>query len=115
MKTSENIWQDGFPSNIIVCDKDGVIIYMNKQAQKAYAKDGGAKLIGKNLIDCHPEPSKTKVKELLQSGKPNSYTIEKNAIKKFIHQSPWFIDGELKGLVEFSIEIPFDMPHFKRS
>jgi len=115
MKKSTYTWQDEFPSNIIVCDKDGVILYMNKQAQKAYKKDGGAKLIGKNLLDCHPEPAKTKLKKLLHSGKTNSYTIEKNGIKKFIHQSPWFENGKLKGLVEFGIEIPFDMLHFKRS
>ena len=69
MKPSVYKWQDGFPSNIIVCDKDGEILYMNKQAQKAYAKDGGAKLIGKNLLDCHPEPAKTKLKKMLLRGK----------------------------------------------
>jgi len=115
MKTSENIWQKEFPSAITVCDKNGKIIYMNKKAQKTFEKDGGEKLIGTNLLDCHPEPSKTKLKKMLQEGKVNSYTIEKNGIKKMIHQSPWFEEGEYKGFVEFSFEISFNMPHFKRS
>ena len=46
--------------------------------------------------------------------KPNVYTIEKNGIKKLIYQSPWFENGEMKGLVELSLEIPFEMPHFIR-
>ena len=46
--------------------------------------------------------------------KPNVYTIEKNGIKKLIYQSPWFEKGVMKGLVELSLEIPFDMPHFIR-
>jgi hypothetical protein len=46
--------------------------------------------------------------------RPNVYTIEKNGIKKLIYQSPWFEKGEMKGLVELSLEIPFNMPHFIR-
>jgi transcriptional regulator with PAS, ATPase and Fis domain len=115
MKTSEYSWQSEFPSAITVCDKNGDIIYMNKKSLKTFEKDGGEKLLGTNLLDCHPEPSKTKLKKMLQEGKVNSYTIEKNGIKKLIHQSPWFEEGEYKGFVEFSIEIPFNMPHFKRS
>jgi hypothetical protein len=36
-------------------------------------------------------------------------------VKKLIYQSPIFEDGEYKGIVELSLEIPFDMPHFKRT
>ena len=39
--------------NVIVCDTEGIIIYMNEAAIRNYAKDGGAALIGKNLMDCH--------------------------------------------------------------
>jgi DUF438 domain-containing protein len=103
-----------FPSAITVCDKNGIILYMNDKSQKTFEKSGGNALIGKNLFDCHPEPSLSKLKSLLDKGISNSYSIEKNGIKKIIHQSPWFENGEYKGFVELSIEIPTDMPHFIR-
>jgi len=37
--------------------------------------------------------------------------IEKRGRKKIIYQTPW-MDGEIfKGIVELSLEIPFEMPH----
>ena len=65
-------------------------------------------------MDCHPEPARTKVKDLLANPRMNSYTIEKNGVKKMIYQTPWFEAGKFKGFVELSMEIPFEMPHFVR-
>jgi len=31
-----------------------------------------------------------------------------------IYQSPWYQNGEFAGLVEISLEIPEQMPHFVR-
>ena len=31
-----------------------------------------------------------------------------------IYQAPWYEDGILAGLVELSLEIPFNMDHFIR-
>ena len=107
-------WQDEFPSAITVCNKEGEIIYMNNKSAKTFENSGGKALIGTNVLDCHPEPSRTKLLNMLKQGKNNSYTIEKNGVKKLIHQSPWFENGEYKGFVEISIEIPFEMPNFKR-
>ena len=107
-------WVREFPSTIIICDQNGTIIEMNEKAAKVYEKDGGFALIGKNLFDCHPEPAKSKLKEIMEHRKSNSYTIEKNGIKKIIHQSPWYENGNYKGFVEISIEIPYEMPHFIR-
>jgi len=114
MNTSDKSWPKEFPSAITVCDKEGIIIYMNDKSCKTFDKDGGEKLIGTNVLDCHPEPSRTKLKKMLSEGKTNSYTIEKKGIKKLIHQSPWFENGEYQGFVELSIELPMVMPHFKR-
>jgi hypothetical protein len=36
-------------------------------------------------------------------------------VKKLIQQTPWHEKGEPAGLVEFSLVIPFDLPHFVRS
>jgi len=107
-------WANEFPSAITVCDKEGIILYMNDKSRTTFEKDGGQKLIGQNLLDCHPEPAKTRLKKMLSEGKSNSYTIEKNGIKKIIHQSPWFENGEYKGFVELSIVLPFEMHHFIR-
>ncbi len=107
-------WTIEFPNSIIVCDPDGIILEMNDAAAKNYAADGGYQLIGSNMLDCHPEPARTKVKALLAEGKRNVYTIEKKGVKKFIYQSPWYRGGVYAGFVEFSIEIPAELPHFIR-
>lgn len=97
-----------------VCDKEGLILEMNDRAAQTFADDGGYNLIGKNLLDCHPEPARTKLKELLDNRQTNVYTIEKNGVKKLIYQAPWYKNGVYGGLVELSLEIPFEMPHFVR-
>ena len=50
----------------------------------------------------------------MESRKPNVYTIEKAGVKKLIYQAPWYRGGEYAGVVELSVEIPFQMPHFVR-
>jgi transcriptional regulator with PAS, ATPase and Fis domain len=110
-----NDWAKELPVSITVCDDDGIILEMNEKACKTFESDGGKKLIGTNLLDCHPVPSRTKVKELLSTQTQNVYTIEKNGVKKLIYQSPWYQDGKFAGLVELSMEIPFEMPHFIRA
>ncbi|MEI7596089.1 MAG: PAS domain-containing protein [Bacteroidota bacterium] len=107
-------WAKEFNSAVTVCNTNGIILYMNKKAGKTFEKWGGIELIGKSLFDCHNDHSVAKIKELIATEKSNSYTIEKNGVKKLIHQAPWFKDGKCAGLVEISIEIPFDMSHFVR-
>lgn len=107
-------WIKNFPGAITVCNTEGIILEMNDEAIKTFKEDGGKKLIGKNVLDCHTESSRTKLKELLQSKKKNVYTIEKNGVKKLIYQSPWYLGGKYAGIVELSLEIPKEMPHFIR-
>ncbi len=112
---NEHPWIKEFPGSVTVCDPKGVILEMNDKAAGTFEKDGGYALIGKNLLDCHPEPARSKVEQLLSTHEKNVYTIEKNGVKKLIYQSPWYKDGKYAGLVELSLEIPFEMPHFIRS
>ena len=112
---NENEWIKEFPAAITVCDEEGFLLEMNNKAAKGYEKEGGRKLIGSNMLDCHPEPSRTKTERLLTAREKNVYTIEKNGVKKLIYQSPWYKSGEYAGFVELSLEIPFEMPHFIRS
>ena len=108
-------WIEGFRGAITVCDRNGIILSMNDKAITAFANDGGAALIGTNVLDCHPEPSRAKLRELMASRQTNCYTIEKNGLHKLIYQSPWYANGEYSGLVEISLEIPRPLPHFIRS
>jgi transcriptional regulator with PAS, ATPase and Fis domain len=110
----EHAWIKEFPAAIKVCDKDGIMLEMNDKAAKTYAKEGGYDLVGKNMLDCHPDPARGKVESLLEKGKPNIYTIEKNGIKKMVYQTPWYKDGKYSGFVEFVFEIPVELPHFIR-
>ena len=107
-------WVSEFPGAITVCDPDGIILEMNARAVKAYRDQGGEKLIGTNMLECHPEPARTKTQRLLETRQPNVYTIEKGGVKKLIYQTPWFKDGRYAGFVELSLEIPAQMPHFIR-
>jgi len=98
---------------ITVCDREGKIIYMNEKSKNIF-KDYGD-VIGKSLLDCHPEPAKSKLKNLMEKEEKNVYTIEKNGIKKLIFQSPFYIDGKYSGFYELSLEIPFHIKHFNRN
>jgi len=99
---------------VTISDKEGIIVYMNKKAIKTFESYGGEKLIGQSLFSCHNENSVKIIKELMAESKTNSYTIEKNGIKKMIYQTPHFVNGICEGLIEFSMEIPVEMPHFIR-
>ncbi len=112
---NENEWIKEFPAGVTVCDRDGILLEMNDKAEKIFEEDGGRKLLGSNVLDCHPEPSRTKMESLLATHEKNVYTIEKNGIKKLIYQCPWFKNGEFAGFVELSLEIPLETPHFIRS
>ena len=111
---SEYAWVEEFPVACTVCDPEGRIVEMNGKSREVFAAEGGAALIGTNVLDCHPEPSRTKLAGMLKEGRPNVYTIRKNGRKKLIYQAPWSKDGVYAGFVELSLEIPGDMPHFDR-
>jgi hypothetical protein len=107
-------WVREYPGAITVCDVNGVILYMNEMAGRTFQKSGGLKLVGSSILDCHPEPARTKVKELLENRQRNVYTIEKSGVRKIVTQLPWHREGQFAGLVEWVIEIPETTPHFKR-
>lgn len=99
---------------ITVCDTEGNILDMNAKSAKTFEKSGSKDLIGGNLLNCHPEPARSKLIDMLHNPRTNAYTIEKNGVKKLIYQTPWYDNGVFGGLVELSMEIPFEMPHYVR-
>lgn len=107
-------WVREFPGTIVVCDPQGIILEMNDRAVQSFREQGGAGLIGTNLLDCHPEPSRTKMQQMLETPQSNVYSIEKQGVRKLVYQTPWFRGGQYAGFVELVVEIPAQMPHFVR-
>ena len=105
-------WVKEMNCAVTVCNKNGVILYMNDRAKETFASHGD--LIGKSLIPCHNERSRAIIANLLATGGSNAYTIQKNGLKKMIYQCAWKDNGEVAGLVEISMVIPEDMPHYVR-
>ena len=52
-------WLEEFPGAITVCDTRGIILEMNTRAAQVFQEQGGKALIGKNLLDCHPDEKDT--------------------------------------------------------
>lgn len=102
------------PFAVTVCDTEGIILYMNDRSISTFQKYGGAEIIGTSLFLYHQGPASVKLRELLDNKSNNAYSIEKNGQKKMIYQSPWYSEGEFAGLIELSLEIPAEMPHFVR-
>ena len=107
-------WADEYPGAITICDHTGIITYMNRSSAESFRNSGGFSLIGTNLLDCHPEPSRSKLKDMLEHPRNNIYTIEKRDIRKIIIQVPWFSEDRFRGLIEISMAIPAEMAHFIR-
>lgn len=105
-------WAKEMNCAVTVCNTKGDIIFMNEKACNTFAKHGD--LIGKNLRDCHSERSWAIIEELLATGGKNVYTIEKNGVHKVIYQTAWKENGVVGGLVEISMEVPEEMPHYVR-
>jgi transcriptional regulator with PAS, ATPase and Fis domain len=110
----EHQWVREFAGAVTVCDPDGIILEMNDRSAKMFREQGGRELVGSNLLDCHPEPARAKLMQLMEEKRANVYTTEKNGIKKLIYQSPWYKDERYGGFVEIVLEIPSEMPHFIR-
>lgn len=50
---------------VVICNTEHKIIYMNPVAISRYAKSGGAKLVGKNIFECHNTKSQEKIKKVI--------------------------------------------------
>lgn len=105
-------WAKEMNCAVTVCNTEGIILYMNDKAKATFAKHGD--LIGKNLMGCHNDRSKDIIRDLLETGGSNAYTIEKEGLRKMIYQTACRVDGKVAGLVEISMVIPSDMPHYIR-
>lgn len=107
-------WADEVPYAVTICDADCKILYMNDRSRQTFARHGD--IIGHDLLQYHPPHAVETIKRLLGGELPsNAYTIQKNGQRKLIYQSPWRRDGAVAGLVELSMVLPDDMPHYVRN
>lgn len=105
---------DNVPYVVTICDIQGVILYMNAKSAATFSPSGES-LIGRNLSEFHGPRAQAMIDHMLKTGESNSYTIQKGEIRKIVHQSPWMNDcGQIAGLIELSIPIPAEMPHYIR-
>ena len=95
--------------SITVSDREGKLVYMNDASQAVFGDK-----VGQNMMPCHQARSQEINRQLLEKGETHAYTIEKGEVHKMIYQAPWYKDGEVAGLVEFSMVIPAEMPHYVR-
>jgi transcriptional regulator with PAS, ATPase and Fis domain len=111
---TDHSWIKEFPAAITVCDSEGIIIAMNDASLEVFEEDGGEKVIGTNVLDCHPESARSKLERMMATQQANVYTIEKNGVRKLVYQTPWYENGQYAGFVEMILPIPDEMPHFVR-
>jgi hypothetical protein len=107
-------WVEEFPGAITVCDSAGTILELNRSAVESLRTEGGKKLIGSNLMDCHPEPARSKLKRLMKNRQTNVYTVTKGRIRKIVLQVPWYRGKKYRGFVEVSLKISGKIPNVIR-
>ncbi len=100
--------------SITITDREGNIIYLNQASAKVNAGGGGKQLVGQQVRACHNEHSRAII-EMLMEGQTHVYTIDKRGQHKLIYQTPWKKNGQVQGLIEFSMVLPDNMPNYVRS
>jgi sensor histidine kinase regulating citrate/malate metabolism len=110
-------WIKDVSAAVVICDRKGVLTYLNDAAAAMYAPFGGYALLGKSVMEgCHKQKSSNdKMFEIMETRKPHTYSIERNGIKRLIHQMPHVVNGEVIGIIELAIIVPFEIPHFVRT
>jgi PAS domain-containing protein len=102
---------EGADVAVTICDKDGIILDMNAKSRRTFLKPGTEELVGKNVLDCHPEPARSLLADMLENPRTNVYTVEKEGVKKLIFQCPWYDGTEYAGFMELSMVLPEGMPN----
>ena len=101
-----HVWSNEVDFPITLCDKDGIIVGMNQKSIEFFTDNGGIALLGKSLVDCHPEPSRSKLLDLLANPRANTYISQTSTGKLLVHETPWYENGVYMGFVELLVTIP---------
>ena len=106
-------WAREMDCAITVCDAEARIIDMNDASRRINSPDSD--IIGHNLRQYHPPRAIAIIDRLLSEGGYNAYTISKRGQRKMIYQAAWRQNGVIAGLVEISMVIPDELPHYIRT
>ena len=92
-------------SAIVICNLEHKIIYMNPSAIKSYEINGGEKLIGTSILECHNEKSVEKIHEvvewfLVDEGHNMVYTFYNEKKNKDVYMVALREKGKLIGYYE---------------
>jgi hypothetical protein len=113
-KFEKHDWVEEFPGSITVCDSAGIILELNRCAVQTLRAEGGEKLIGSNLMDCHPEPARSKLKRMMKNRQTNVYTVTKGRTREIVLQTPWYQKKKYRGFVEVTLAIRGKIPNVVR-
>lgn len=102
---------EGADIAVTICAKDGTILDMNGKSRKTFLKPGQEEILGKNVLDCHPEPARSLLDDMLRNPRTNIYTVEKEGLKKLIFQTPWYDGDAYAGFMELSLVLPENIPN----
>ena len=97
---------DADTAQVVICDMNDVIIYMNAAAAEAEAKHGGYALLGRDLKECHSPRSReaiARVKEWFAKAPANNcvHTFYNEKLNKDVYMVALRNDGgELIGYYE---------------
>lgn len=89
-------------AGILVTDQDFKVVWANAFEEEYYKKP----VIGLDVVDCHKEEDKDKIRSFLQefkAGERKSFT--KVAVGMLITYSSYYIDGEFAGVVRTRIRM----------
>ena len=97
---------DGLRASATIADQDFKITFMNDRAIVFYAEDGGAELIGKNLLACHNTEHQAVIRDAYARYRagdltPTRYHAQKEggALESIVH-IPLMVEGQFRGIAE---------------
>ena len=103
-------WADDTNCAVTVCDTEGVVIYQNKQSISV-----NGSIAAKACSPCHNERSKGIIARILEKGDTNALHHREKRDPQNDLQTAWRReDGTVGGIIELSMPIPAEMPHYVR-
>lgn len=111
LKTTFSEWIVTYPAEIMVCNQEGTILEMSNVAVQIYEKEGGAKLIGRNVFDHHTEPARSQMMSVVNQKRHVIYTTEKGGLKKLVSIAPWYREGDYAGFALIVLDLPTKIPN----
>ena len=98
---------EGLRAAVTIADQDFQITFMNDQACAFYAEDGGAELVGKDLLDCHNAEHAALIRDAYARYRAGDLTPtryhraqnEDGAPESIVH-IPLIVEGQFRGIAE---------------